>query len=391
MAPNLEPNRRWSDLKYKSPLGCDRATYYLWWIAKMRVSRLSLLALVAFVSFGNAEKRNYDEVCIGAPNLSYVASRISCEYYYACIDGVAYGYRCEDGEWFSIERQQCVPPSESDCDIDQAPELPTAPPPTTSPMCEGVENYRYVRSFDNCQYYYQCIDEFAYQLSCPKSFWFNEEQQRCGNRYEFDCDLETTTRPPPPPPGNRCLGQPNFGLIYDPDYCYRFFKCMNGLPFPMVCWDGLWFDYASQTCVEPSETNCSATTPPPNPPPVPNICDDVEDGHSVLHYRFCNAYFTCENQVGTPGQCRDGLWFDEDRQECAHAMDAYCPHGIVTTPRPDVCSGVEDGRLVASPDSCSAYYVCANENGYRAFCPPGQYFDEERQMCDDQQNVDCLI
>lgn len=131
------------------------------------------MALVAFVSFGNAEKRNYDEVCIGAPNLSYVASRISCEYYYACIDGVAYGYRCEDGEWFSTERQQCVPPSESDCDIDQAPELPTAPPPTTSPMCEGVENYRYVRSFDNCQYYYQCIDEFAYQLSCPKSFWFN--------------------------------------------------------------------------------------------------------------------------------------------------------------------------------------------------------------------------
>lgn len=109
--------------------------------------------------------------------------------------------------------------------------------------------------------------------------------------------------------------------------------------------------------------------------------------------RFCNAYFTCEDEVGTPGICRDGLWFDEDRQECAHAMDAYCPHGLVppTTPTPDVCRGVEDGRLVASPDSCNVYYVCANEIGYRAYCPPDQYFDEERQMCDDQEDVVCLI
>lgn len=137
------------------------------------VSRLILVAILAFASFCSAEARNYDEVCLGAPNLSFVASRISCEYYYACIDGTAYGYQCDDGKWFSTEKQQCVTPEESDCDIEQLPELPTAPPPVPSPMCGGVPDYRYVASTENCQYYYQCIDEIAYKVSCPKYSWFN--------------------------------------------------------------------------------------------------------------------------------------------------------------------------------------------------------------------------
>ncbi|KAL9704472.1 hypothetical protein quinque_007990 [Culex quinquefasciatus] len=350
----------------------------------MKRSIVQLLALLVLsVSFVTAQSRGYDEVCLGA-NTTYVASPISCEYYYLCLDGTAYGYSCDDGKWFSTELQACVSPEESDCEIEQAPELPTAPPPTPSPVCDGVPSYTYVRSMETCQYYYMCIDQVAYLLSCPKGFWFNQEAQRCGNRYEFECDLEPSTPTPPPPPPNPCADQPNFGFIQDPSYCYRFSMCMNGYPFPMVCWDGLWFDYEAQTCVDPSETECGATTPPPNPPPpAPEICRDVEDGLRVLHYRFCNEYFTCNGEVGTPTICPDGDWFDEQSQACVHPMDAYCPHGgQQRPPTPNVCRGVDDGDLVPAPDSCSYYYVCANEEGYRVACPPDQYFDVYRQSCE---------
>lgn len=149
------------------------SSYYLLSSGNLSGSIVQLLALLVLsVSFVTAQSRGYDEVCLGA-NTTYVASPISCEYYYLCLDGTAYGYSCDDGKWFSTELQACVSPEESDCDIEQAPELPTAPPPTPSPVCDGVPSYTYVRSMETCQYYYMCIDQVAYLLSCPKGFWFN--------------------------------------------------------------------------------------------------------------------------------------------------------------------------------------------------------------------------
>ncbi|XP_055527653.1 probable endochitinase [Wyeomyia smithii] len=128
------------------------------------------------------------EICIGVPDLSYVRSQNACYLYYSCIDGMAYPQSCSEGLYFSMELQHCVPPAESDCDLEEAPELPQPPLPEQSPMCDGVENFRYLDAPERCDRYYQCIDGIAYHLSCPLYFIFSVESQRCGNQYEFTCE-----------------------------------------------------------------------------------------------------------------------------------------------------------------------------------------------------------
>lgn len=127
--------------------------------------------------------------CTGVPDFSYVRSKNACYLYYSCINGIAYPQTCSDGLHFSMELQRCVNPEESDCEIENPPELPEAPTPETSPMCVGIPDYRYVEEPSSCEWYYQCIDEVAYMLSCPKHSIFSYEIQRCGNRFEFDCHL----------------------------------------------------------------------------------------------------------------------------------------------------------------------------------------------------------
>ncbi|XP_055620281.1 peritrophin-48-like [Toxorhynchites rutilus septentrionalis] len=263
----------------------------------------------------------------------------------------------------------------------------------TSSICESIPNYHYVRSLENCQYYYQCIDGVAYKLSCPQYYWFSEEHQRCGNRYEFECDLESTTpsQTPPAEPQNRCLGEPNFSFVSDHTYCHQFSMCLLDIPFPMVCWDELWFDSEQQSCIPPDESTCDASTPPPTDPPTTNVCNGVEDGERVLGSKYCNQYYECRNQTAIFTVCIDGLLFDEDRQECVHPVDAHCPYGVQNTPTPDVCNGVADGLLVASSNSCSVYYVCANNVGYRLFCPRDHFFDQNLQRCYESQDEICWI
>lgn len=128
--------------------------------------------------------------CTGVPDLSYIRSPNACYLYYSCINGIAYPQTCPDGLHFSMGLQRCVTPEESDCDIENPPDLPEAPTPETSPECEGIADYRYIEEPSSCEWYYQCIDGIAYRLSCPKHYVFSYEKQRCGTRYEFDCHLD---------------------------------------------------------------------------------------------------------------------------------------------------------------------------------------------------------
>ncbi|XP_055599841.1 peritrophin-48-like [Uranotaenia lowii] len=334
-----------------------------------------------------------DEICLGVPDGSYVRGRYTCQDFYFCASGNAYFQSCPPGLWFSLEQQACVPPEESDCEYEQIPGLPEPPMPEPNPECEEVENFSYLAAQDSCQFYYQCIDGYSYRLSCPKGYWFNFEFQRCGNRYEFSCDLELSTPSPPMPPPSPCAGIQNFGLVPNIYHCYAFYMCIMDRHFPMTCEGNLWFDRATHTCRDPAEAECIQAGPPPPLPPSPNICENVADGQKELHYRFCNEYFECENQVGTPHICSEGLWFDEDAQDCVAPIDAFCPHGGQPggPPVPNICIGADDGTLMPSEVNCQTYYVCANDVAYRLHCAQGQFFDREELRCAPMNEVVCPV
>uniref|UniRef100_A0AAG5DRD5 Chitin-binding type-2 domain-containing protein n=1 Tax=Anopheles atroparvus TaxID=41427 RepID=A0AAG5DRD5_ANOAO len=344
---------------------------------KMKAVAGTILGCLLLVASSNA----YNEICIGVPNLTYVRSPQACYLYYACIDGQAYGYTCPDDLWFSMELQRCVAQDEADCDIEQPPVLPEAPPRPPSPECADVDDFGYLPSETSCQFYYQCIDNIAYLLSCPRGYWFSVALGRCGNRFEVECDLEEPAPTTTGPPANLCFGRPNFSNVRDPQLCHRFYYCLNGTPFPMVCRNGFFFDETSQNCIPEEEAECAEVGNPTPPGPTPGICDGITDGEMVLNPVFCNQYYVCVDGAAFASVCPDGEWFDAGTQECGLPMDVFCPNGPQTTPTPNVCVDVADGVYVPNPQRCEAFYVCSGGIGYILYCPPGLWYDQVTREC----------
>lgn len=81
--------------------------------------------------------------------------------------------------------------------------------------------------------------------------------------------------------------------------------------------------------------------------------------------------------------------FDKNQLTCVPKNEAVCADEVTTAPTPGVCYGVEDYTLVRHPTNCAAYYECLGGHGEPSFCPPGKYFSEKLQGCDEADNVDC--
>lgn len=302
--------------------------------------------------------------------------------------------------------------------------------------------------------YYLCVDEVGYAQICPDGLWFDENLQTCDLPENVYCPLGASTAAPTPE--SRCYGANDLSFISNDEYCYRFFQCFNGVPYPMICSGELWFSYEDQECLPQTQVTCDAIDRPPVVPPTEGICTGVSDGRQVLHPLFCNQFYVCIDQVGFRQVCPIAMWFDESRQNCVPPGVVDCPHGLMptlspienicdgvpagtkvpnpedcswfyicvqgrpyrspcaedmafdknqltcvpkneavcadvvtTAPTPGVCYGVEDHTLVSHPSNCAAYYECLGGHGEPSFCPPGKYFSEKLQGCDEADNVDC--
>lgn len=53
------------------------------------------------------------------------------------------------------------------------------------------------------------------------------------------------------------------------------------------------------------------------------------------------------------------------------------------------CEEDKNDTLVASPKSCRHYFECAT--GIEGVCPDGQTFNEEKQRCDSDNGIDCVL
>uniref|UniRef100_A0A182ILF8 Chitin-binding type-2 domain-containing protein n=1 Tax=Anopheles atroparvus TaxID=41427 RepID=A0A182ILF8_ANOAO len=177
-------------------------------MAKTTFARWALLVLLNSPSLVHHVQAE-DDRCTSVPNLSYISSPNACYLYYSCIDGNAYP-----------------------------------------------------------QWYYQCIDRIAYLLSCPLYYWFDEELQRCGTRFDVQCDREgsTTTMLPTPPtvdPLELCDDLPDFTLVPSASFCDRYYSCFQGNPYPQNCLPGLWFNPNTLECDDPDNVDCPALTERP--------------------------------------------------------------------------------------------------------------------------------
>jgi hypothetical protein len=156
-----------------------------------------------------------------------------------------------------------------------------SPTPLPPPSCDGVEEFTYIASLNDCRLYYQCIGGIAFQLQCPRGNYFggflrenknlkfkndflDTGRQTCVSYGESDCPLLT---PPPPPAPPTCDDVPEFGYIPSNATCAQYYQCFGGEQWLMQCPRGNYFSFERQTCVPYGESDCwmlNTTVAPPS-------------------------------------------------------------------------------------------------------------------------------
>lgn len=63
------------------------------------------------------------------------------------------------------------------CEVNTGPPTTTTRPPP--PSCEGVSNFRFIPSPFACHEYFQCIEEIAFLVTCPRGLYFSYAIQSC--------------------------------------------------------------------------------------------------------------------------------------------------------------------------------------------------------------------
>lgn len=150
------------------------------------------------------------------------------------------------------------------------------------------------------------------------------------------------------------------------------------------------------------------------------VCIGQPDNAYVRSATSCRHYLICsEGKVLTEAICDEGQSFEVADQACGPLNEAICmdyeddPYespdqddSMLTEKeiedkhqRPELmkqvddmsCQDVPDGVLVPSPRSCRHYYRCYAHESTKAMCPEGFAFNEERQRCDPEDEVDCIL
>merc|ERR1711983_662610 len=89
---------------------------------------------------------------------------------------------------------------------------------------------------EQCDLYYECIDNIPEAKLCPDGLLFedgNPNQEKCDYPFNVEC-------------GDR-------EYVEEPEVCYKFYNCVYGKPHELPCATTLIFDEAQGTCVRPEQ------------------------------------------------------------------------------------------------------------------------------------------
>jgi Chitin binding Peritrophin-A domain len=205
-----------------------------------------------------------------------------------------------------------------------------------------------------------------------------------------------------PAMANPCAG--NVGVVFVPAVnCDQYYTCVNDEAFPQTCPDGFYFDEGRQMCYFADQVDCGGeATNPCEGQPQWSFVPRPQDG--------CGAYYRCDDGVGVPLDCPDGLYFDVANQKCNFPELVDCdgdggggpgdpptaPTPVPTTPEPttppppDPCQGLPNGWLIPNPPAgCAGFLRCENGVGQAERCQDPFYFDFPNQMCNWSILVPC--
>nr|AGC94490.1 peritrophin-like protein [Spodoptera litura] len=293
-----------------------------------------------------------------------------------------------------------------------------------------------------CDHYYMCFFGSQVELHCADGLLFNPKLQVCDWPHNVDCGdriipsrklvsekkIEKDVRSP----AEICAAEGSEGLIFDHEYCDKYYKCNHGKPVTMPCppnllWWAPFCYWAEQVdCgdrIRPdgfSSGNQEAEKVPEqvsggnsDPSQAPAICAaEGSDGVLVAHEN-CNQFYKCYRGEPAALDCPQNLLYNPEKEYCDWEWNVDCsnrikPDDIIggnpnedkdpdqesggnsdPSQAPAICAAEgSDGVLVAH-ENCNQFYKCFGGEPAVLDCPPNLLYNPEREYCDWPENVDC--
>ncbi|KAH8380151.1 hypothetical protein KR009_009220, partial [Drosophila setifemur] len=286
---------------------------------------------------------NFSEDC---QHLAVRPSRVAgCHSYLMCLDNAWWLQRCPLGMYFSREHNYCLPNDRGQCSL---------PEEQSNESCSVGESRALVGS---CHSYEVCQD----------GQWM---RHRCQEREQFEPLLGCV-----PSDGScqstglrricregelrsQASGNCSQGFLFCESEEWRLGSCLRGHSFAGE----------SNKCLVKSQCQMLKGLS------TENQCLGQSDGYSVPDLTDCTRFYLClQQQASILQSCASGSFFDSEQRYC-RPNDGTCQLAV--------CSGMEDGKLVAHPEDCQAYYNCSRRYGTSLLrCAEGHYFHSLLSLC----------
>ncbi|XP_055905773.1 uncharacterized protein LOC129941219 [Eupeodes corollae] len=248
----------------------------------------------------------------------------------------------------------------------------TLSPPTTPCTClGGHEEGDFVPHPDSCYKFYICSKGELSEVSCGKGNYFNNETKSC------TLDTDGICWPKPAPcecPNNLKDGQ----FTADPESCFKYSICHNGVLIGGNCGTGNLFNNATKVCEPDTAGVCW--------PKEQCDCENgLNEGERIDNPESCFMYFTCSQGNIIKGNCGTGNLFNNATKVCEPDTAGVC----WPKEQCDCENGLNEGERIDNPEFCYMYFTCSQGNLVKGNCGTGNFFNNDTKTCDRDTNNCC--
>ncbi|XP_070492578.1 peritrophin-48-like [Chironomus tepperi] len=232
--------------------------------------KILLIFIAVIVKFQSSAAQIIGPVCQDN-KLQWLPHPTDCSRYYVCQNSILFPRSCAPGLLFNNLSGQCRLPQFSFCAL-------------SCPLNDQPSNLVFLPDFHDCSRYFICDSGRAISRGCADGLLFDANNNWCDFPTNVDCesrgngtildpvesttsdnggdDLPAPSEPPTAPPTTttprttvnpdrfQCPVTPGIQYFHHTLYCYKYFKCHNGISYLRECPEGLFFDYFERTCKE---------------------------------------------------------------------------------------------------------------------------------------------
>uniref|UniRef100_A0A336K6H2 CSON015610 protein n=1 Tax=Culicoides sonorensis TaxID=179676 RepID=A0A336K6H2_CULSO len=327
------------------------------------------------------DKPEDDEEIVCPPpseTLDFIASKIRCDWYYICIQGVPSRQQCAENFHWNDERKRCEEAETANCQIGlsstsapsstASPSSTTVLPPSSSTSevpeedekveCPSQQDIEFIGSKVRCDWYYICLQGVPSRLTCAVGLHWCDERKQCESSETANCQIGLTSTVSPsstiaPSEFDKYCNKNDIHYLPHPFKCNEYILCFDGNAVPQVCAPGLNFNLKTNRCVPKREAPCVSDG---------TICGNDET--FVLENIYdCNSFYLCFNGSPVPLQCAPGQDWDQEKEICVVKGNSNCR--ALTYPYTDLNVDFVTCRstgkyLMHIPKSGTIYILCDN-------------------------------